>query len=129
MFRRSRSTTWGSPDRRRCRVWPCVWQIAQKLHACTETFAQGENDRFRDLIDLQLLAGLLEDDEWPDVRAACIEVFEGRAKHAWPPTLTVAPSWAEGYRELAEATAFSILDVEEAAEAVRQLINRIDRFR
>jgi len=39
---------------------PCVavrWQIAQKLHACTETFEVGENDRFRDLIDLPLLGG------------------------------------------------------------------------
>ncbi len=109
---------------------PCVavrWQIAQKLHACTETFEHGENDRFRDLIDLQLLAGLVDDDEWADVKAACIEVFEGRAKHDWPPTLTVQPSWAAGYRELADATALSVIDVEEAAEAVRELINRINQ--
>jgi hypothetical protein len=109
---------------------PCVavrWQIAQKLHACTETFEHGENDRFRDLIDLQLLAGLVDDDEWPDVKAACIEVFEGRAKHAWPPILTVPPSWAEGYRALAEATAFSVIDVEDAAGAVRQMIEQIDQ--
>lgn len=62
---------------------PCVavrWQIAQKLHACIETFEQGENDRFRDLLDLQLLADLVEDDEWAAVRAACGGVFEARAK-------------------------------------------------
>jgi hypothetical protein len=109
---------------------PCVavrWQIAQKLHACTETFEHGENDRFRDLIDLQLLAELVDDDELRDVKAACIEVFEGRAKHAWPPILTVPSSWSEGYRALAEATAFSITDVDEAADAVRQLIERIDQ--
>lgn len=31
---------------------PCVavrWQVAQKLHACTEVFDDRENDRFRDL--------------------------------------------------------------------------------
>lgn len=109
---------------------PCIavrWQMAQKLHACTETYSRGENDRFRDLIDLQLLGGLVDDDEWSDVKTACIDVFEGRAKHAWPPDLTVPPSWAEGYRQLAEATEFSILDVEEAAAAVRQLIERIDQ--
>lgn len=109
---------------------PCVavrWQIAQKIHACTETFEQRENDRFRDLVDLQLLAGLVDDDEWADVRAACIEVFDGRAKHAWPPSVTVQPSWAAGYRELADATAFSVIDVEEAAEAVQQMIDRIDQ--
>ncbi len=101
---------------------PCVavrWQIAQKLHACTEILEDRENDRFRDLIDLQLLAELVDDDEWLDVRAACVEVFEGRAKHPWPPTVTVQPSWAAGYRELADATVFSVVDVEEAAEAMR----------
>lgn len=109
---------------------PCVavrWQIAQKLHACTEIFEQGENDRFRDLIDLQLLAGLVDDEEWADVKAAYIEVFEGRAKHLWPPSVTVQPSWAAGYRELADTTAFSVFEVEEAAEAVRALISRIDQ--
>jgi Nucleotidyl transferase AbiEii toxin, Type IV TA system len=108
---------------------PCVavrWQIAQKLHACTEILDDRENDRFRDLIDLQLLAELVDEDEWLDVRAACVEVFDGRAKHAWPPTVTVQPSWAAGYRELADATVFSVVDVEEAAEAVRELITRID---
>jgi len=39
---------------------PCIsvrWQSAQKLHACTETLDDRDNDRFRDLLDLQLLAG------------------------------------------------------------------------
>jgi hypothetical protein len=109
---------------------PCVavrWQIAQKLHACTEILEDRENDRFRDLIDLQLLSELVDDDEWLDVKAACVEVFEGRAKHAWPPSVTVQPSWAAGYRELAEATAFSVVDVEEAAAAVDEMISRIDQ--
>ncbi|HTE63062.1 MAG TPA: nucleotidyl transferase AbiEii/AbiGii toxin family protein [Solirubrobacteraceae bacterium] len=34
------------------------YQIARKIHACTEVYPDGrENDRFRDLIDLQLLRG------------------------------------------------------------------------
>jgi hypothetical protein len=38
------------------------YQIAQKIHACTEIYTDGrENDRFRDLIDLQLLRDLIED--------------------------------------------------------------------
>lgn len=43
---------------------PCVavrWQIAQKLHACTEALtAERRNDRFRDLIDILLLWDLVE---------------------------------------------------------------------
>lgn len=109
---------------------PCVavrWQVAQKLHACTEVPAMGENDRFRDLIDLQLLAGLVDEQRWPDVRIACIAVFEGRAKHTWPPDVTIHGSWEAGYRALAEETAFHVGNVRDAADAVRQLIARIDK--
>lgn len=102
------------------------WQIAQKLHACTETFETGENDRFRDLLDLQILGDLVADGEWPGVRAACIEVFEGRAKHIWPPTVTTYESWEAGYRNLADETRFSVVDVGEAIGAVLRLIARID---
>lgn len=102
------------------------WQIAQKVHACTETLEDRENDRFRDLLDLQLLRDLVADDEWADVRAACVEVFDGRAKHAWPPNVTVYGSWDAGYRTLAEETQFSVQRVVDAADAVRELIARID---
>jgi len=78
--------------------WVAVrWQIVQKLHACTETFEVGENDRFRDLIDLPLLGDLVADGQWTEVRAACVEVFARRAKHVWPPAVTVNPPWEAGY--------------------------------
>lgn len=102
------------------------WQIAQKLHACTETFPSGENDRFRDLLDLQLLEALVSDDDWPGVGEACIAVFTGRAKHGWPPTVTVYPSWELGYRAMAEEVGYPITSVSEAADAVRGLIARTD---
>lgn len=108
---------------------PCIavrWQIAQKLHACTEQLEDRDNDRFRDLLDLQLLAELIAEEGWPDVRVACVEVFAGRAKHAWPPELTMPDSWRAGYRTLAEDTDFAVVDVADAAEAVRHLIARID---
>lgn len=108
---------------------PCVavrWQIAQKLHACTEVLPNRENDRFRDLLDLQLLAGLVMDDGWIEVRSACVEVFAGRAKHSWPPDVTIYESWDPGYRALAEETGFSVLDIAMAANEVRQMIARID---
>jgi hypothetical protein len=109
---------------------PCIavrWQIAQKLHACTERQTGVVNDRFRDLLDLQVLAGLVDDVEWPAVRVACVEVFESRASHPWPPTLTVPDDWADGYQALAIDTGFTVVEVDQAAAAVRTIVDRIDR--
>lgn len=89
-------------------------------------FGDGENDRVRDLIDLQLLAGLVADDEWVDVRSACLDIFVGRAKHPWPPQVTVYESWDASYRLLAEETGLGVADVHEAAGVVTSLIHRID---
>ena len=100
------------------------WQIAQKLHAVTEQFADGrENPRFRDLIDLQLLDALGPDPA--AVRDACERVFAVRAQQLWPPTLVVPPSWAAGYAALAAELDFDIADVEPAADVVRAFIDRI----
>lgn len=109
---------------------PCIpvrWQIAQKLHACTERHDDLVNDRFRDLLDLQLLASLVDDVDWAAVRVACVEVFESRASHAWPPTLTVPDDWADGYRALAIDTGLPVVEVDQAAAAVRTIVDRIDR--
>ncbi len=103
------------------------YQIAQKLHACTEVYADGhENDRFRDLIDLQLLRELIDDDAIPGVRAACVEIFELRAKHAWAPAVTVWPSWAAGFAAMAREIDFHTDDVNLAADDLRALIAEID---
>lgn len=105
---------------------PVTFQIAQKLHAVTTTFTDGTtNDRFRDLLDLQLLAPLVADD-LTAVRDACVAVFAQRARHAWPPVLAVPEHWADEYARLAELTAFPVTDVDEAAELVRQLVRDID---
>lgn len=100
------------------------YQIATKLHAVTERFEVGENDRFRDLIDLLLLRDLQPD--LPQAAAACREIFDLRAKQAWPPTLTIEASWPEQYRALAIAQDFAIVEVAEAASEVRSLIEDID---
>ena len=108
---------------------PCVsvrYQIAQKIHACTEMPAGGkQNDRFRDVIDLLLLEELVEEDEWSAVRSACEELFELRTKHGWRPTVTVFDPWPEPYRALAEELGFPITDVKEAAAAIQVMIDRI----
>lgn len=106
---------------------PCIavrWQIAQKLHACTERPPDRENDRFRDLIDLQLLAEFVDD--WRALRMACVEVFEGRNMHAWPPEIHIPDSWNAGYRTLAEDMGFAPTEVNEAADLVRAIIRQID---
>ena len=71
---------------------PCLdipYQIAQKLHACTEPRAGG-NDRVRDVIDIWLLEALLEPQQLADVKAAALQTF------AAPP----APHLAAGSRSL-----------------------------
>lgn len=99
------------------------YQIAQKIHACTEVYADGrENDRFRDLIDLQRLRELVDDGSLPAVRAACVEIFELRAKHAWPPEVRIWPSWADGFAAMAHEVAFHTDDVQVAGEELRAFI-------
>ncbi|MGH2765551.1 MAG: nucleotidyl transferase AbiEii/AbiGii toxin family protein [Actinomycetota bacterium] len=108
---------------------PCVsirYQIAQKLHACTEVPAEGrENDRFRDLVDILLLEELVDDQEWAAVRDACEEIFLLRVQHSWPPTVIVFDIWPDPYRALAGEMSFPLTEVEEAAEAVQRMIKRI----
>lgn len=101
------------------------YQIAQKLHACTEVFPSGrENDRFRDLIDLLLLRAL--DPDLTAIRHACVDIFASRATHAWPPTLNAPSSWAEPYARLAGELEFAIADLHEATALVRQFMAEID---
>ena len=100
------------------------YQVAQKLHAVTQRFEGGENERFRDLIDLIICRELIAD--LGEVREACIDTFEARGLHAWPPTLQVPDSWAESYTALAEEMDFPVTDVGEAAARVRELISDID---
>ncbi len=80
---------------------PCMtipWQIAQKLHAVTAVLEDPKvNDRAHDLVDLQLLEGLLADSDLIPTRSACIAVFEARAQHPWPPSVATLPHWPPIY--------------------------------
>jgi uncharacterized protein YceK len=53
---------------------PCMtlpWQVAQKIHACTERVEPPKvNDRAHDLVDLQLLEALLVDEPLLDTGSA-----------------------------------------------------------
>jgi hypothetical protein len=106
-----------------------AYMLAQKLHACTDhSVPERENDRARDLIDILLVQRLLADDELPDVRRACVEIFRLRDKHPWPPSVTVLPEWSAIYAgELAKTPGFTPTEVEQAAADVDRLIVEIDR--
>ena len=100
--------------------------IAQKLHACTEVFEDGENARVHDLMDLLLARDLLEPGDLRRVREACLAIFDNREKQPWPPTVTVHPSWPETFKRIADEESLPVRDVEEAASLVRKFISKID---
>lgn len=106
-----------------------AYMLAQKLHACTDhSLPNRDNDRARDLIDILLVRRLLADDELPDVRRACVEIFRLRDKHPWPPSVTVLPAWPTIYAgELAKTPGFTPAEVEQAAADVDRVIAEIDR--
>lgn len=108
---------------------PCVavrWQIAQKLHACTEPpTAERRNDRFRDLIDILLLSDLVHPGDRARVREACERVFQLRAMHPWPPPVVVRDGWARPYEALAADMQFPITDVDQAAARVQAIVDEL----
>ena len=74
------------------------YQIAQKIHACTDPLDDDrDNERARDVVDLQLLALLVNAGDLPQVRSACVEIFEGRGRHSWPPAVRSWPAWPALY--------------------------------
>ncbi len=102
------------------------YQVAQKIHAVTERPPGRTNHRYWDLIDLLLQRELLGDD-LIRVREACVGTFAGRDLHSWPPELMVPEGWREPYATVAaELNADLPLDVDAAAEGVRDLIAAID---
>ncbi len=98
---------------------PCLaveFQVAQKLHACSQPDTDSySNDRARDLVDLQLL----EHEErirLESTAAACRSVFHLRGTHSWP-IYSRAVKEVEGVPE----------NVEEAVEQVQRLVADLDR--
>jgi hypothetical protein len=105
------------------------YQIAQKLHACTTIASDGRpNDRAHDLADLILLDELTEF-SLAETHAACVEIFDLRSMHGWPPSLVVWPHWPAIWAEIVEIDSFPVEDIEDAAARVRSLIERIVEVR
>ena len=107
------------------------YQVAQKLHACTEVFGTGpENDRFRDVIDILLVEDLLRNEVGlARTGEACKDIFAVRAKHAWPPTVTVYDSWREPFAALAKENGFTPENIDDAVAELSTLIADIDAAR
>jgi hypothetical protein len=107
---------------------PCLslpYHVAQKIHGMTLPPLQGRrNERFRDLVDLLLLREWINDFEL--VQRACREVFETRAKHAWPPFFTPPEHWIEPFAAMAADLALPVTDLDQAAIEIRQFISKID---
>lgn len=106
---------------------PLRYQIAQKLHACTEDLGpEQSNQRARDLHGLLLIEELgLDKKDLPAVREACVEIFSGRGKHSWPPTVIAWGDWPDIWDRLADDEHLDY-SLDEAVERVRQLVARIE---
>jgi hypothetical protein len=109
---------------------PLPYQLAQKLHACTAPRpAERANVRAHDLIDILLLWPLVPAAEHGQVRAACVEIFESRATHRWPPSVSAPQNWAALYsKELKSMVDVGGLptSVEAAVAAVQVVVSTID---
>lgn len=106
---------------------PLRYQIAQKLHACTEPPRDDyPNDRARDLPDLLLIEELgIDENNLGGVRAACVEIFDERGGHQWPPRIQAFPGWDVLWNNLVETEGL-LISLNEAVSAVNLLINRIN---
>ncbi|NNN21766.1 MAG: nucleotidyl transferase AbiEii/AbiGii toxin family protein [Acidimicrobiales bacterium] len=106
---------------------PIRYQVAQKLHACTEDLgSERSNQRARDLVDILLIEELaINDSNLIDLRDACIEIFELRRKQMWPPDVVAWPDWENIWLRLMVTERIEYT-IEEAIARVQILINRID---
>jgi hypothetical protein len=117
--------TFGLEGPERIHALPAHTQIAQKLHAVSERFDHGDNQRVRDVIDILLLRAFAVD--LALLRTTCVDVFDRRAKHAWPPTITVYDPWALEHARLCETINATPTDIIAAVEEIHDFIRAIDR--
>ncbi|SCX38858.1 Nucleotidyl transferase AbiEii toxin, Type IV TA system [Klenkia marina] len=115
------------------------FQVAQKIHACTDPHSPPEqkNDRARDVVDLLLLRDLIATEATPtlgELRQACVAVFDARAEDArradwtpreWPPAAVAHAHWGTDYTSAAGNGGVT-LELTDAVEALNAWITDID---
>ncbi len=109
---------------------PCLaveFQVAQKLHACSQPDTDVySNDRARDLVDLQLLENEARI-RLESTAAACRSVFQLRGTHSWPPVIEPRPGWEAIYSGAVREVEGALENVVEAVEQVRRLVEDLDQ--
>lgn len=109
---------------------PCLsirYHLAHKIHGMTEPGTEEDpNLRVRDLVDLFLLRALAGDTAWTRIREACVEVFEARGKHAWPPDFSPPDFWKGEFESVAERLGLPITTFERAVDEARTYIKDIE---
>ena len=96
-------------------------QVAQKLHALSET----GSERAHDLIDLQLIVANSKLD-MADVRSKCHRLFDYRRMQSWPPTIYKGTGWNELYLN-AKGNLHILPTADEAVVWVNELIAKIEK--
>ncbi len=115
-----------SPDPLPCRSTP--YQVAEKLHACTDPLdGDRTNDRVSDLMDLILIRDLSPDLDLAVTRTACIAVFKERSTHPWPPVVSFSPELGRLWASLVADTGFSVESLSGANQRVNRFITAIDK--
>jgi Nucleotidyl transferase AbiEii toxin, Type IV TA system len=113
------------PDQIACLSLP--YQIAEKLHACTDPLdGLRTNDRVSDLMDLILIEDLSPDVDPSRTRQAATDVFNERATHPWPPVASSSTEAEQLWNRLIDDTGFYVGTMSDATRRVNDLITAID---
>jgi hypothetical protein len=116
------------PDPDEITFLPIRYQIAQKLHACTEPMdGDRVNGRARDVWDLLLINDLaVSDEDLGSIRAACHEIFESRGTHPWPPVVEIPPGWVPLWNRFMDSEGGLALSLDDAVVAANAFIATIE---
>ncbi|MGH7653720.1 MAG: nucleotidyl transferase AbiEii/AbiGii toxin family protein [Gemmatimonadaceae bacterium] len=109
-------------------VVPCLpldHQIAQKIHGVTKPADGGrQNERAKDAADLLLIEGQVTD--YVSLREVCVQVFDHRDTHPWPPQPVVHEHWRDEYGRYVADYALGYATLEDCIGAIGRFIARID---
>lgn len=113
------------------------YQVAQKLHACSDPHQPPEfvNDRARDIVDLVLIRDAFYGDAYdlPELRRACEALFEARQNdtlalggepRGWPPPVVAYEDWQSDFAKACDEAGVT-LDLDTAVAEVNEWIATI----